>query len=99
PSAADNVVVSDAWPGGFAQVAITPSQGACSNPPSFQCALGTLVSEASATITATYTVPASPPAGPQTNTATVSSDTPDLAPTNNLATDTDDVQVIADLSV
>src|SRR5262249_12978570 len=61
--------------------------------------LGTIAAGASATVTVTYTVPASTPAGPQTDTVTVSSDVTDPDTTNNTASDTNTVLTTATLSV
>jgi len=94
PSNATSVTLTDAWPSGFTRGTPSPSQGTCTNVgpgPNFTCALGTLAQGGSATVTVTYTVPASTLAGPQTNTVIVSSNTPDLVPGNNTATDTNTV--------
>src|SRR5207245_1764180 len=102
PSDATSVTLSDTWPSGFTRGTITPSQGTCTpamTGQNFTCALGPLAKGGSATVTVTYTVPASTPAGPQTHTVTVSSDTPDSVPGNNTASDTNTVATSADLSV
>ena len=99
PGTAAAVTLTDTWPAGYTRGAIAPSQGACTGVPSFSCALGSLASGGSATVTVAYTVPASTPAGNQSNIAAVSSTTADLVPTNNTATDTNTVLTSADLSV
>ena len=71
PSPATGVSLSDVWPAGFSQGTITPSQGpACTGAPSFTCALGTIATGRTATVTVTYTVAAEMPVGDRTNTAT-----------------------------
>src|SRR5439155_345582 len=75
PSNATSVTLSDTWPVGFTRGTTTPSQGTCmtTTGQNFSCSLGTILAGGSATVTVSYTVPASTPAGPQTNTVTVSS--------------------------
>src|SRR5947208_5308388 len=75
---------------------ITDAYGTCSGSPSFTCNLGTVAPGTPKSITVTYTVPASTPAGPQTNSATVSSPTD---ATDSTATDTNTVNTSADVSV
>lgn len=84
PDPAANVVVSDPTPSGLVFVS---NAGACAT--AYPCALGTLASGASATITTTYSVPAAY-AGPNpiANTASVGSDTPDPNASNNSDTAT-----------
>src|SRR5207248_1987420 len=68
PSPASGVTLTDTWPGGFTLGAITASQGSCTpGSGSFTCSLGTLAAAGSATISASYTVPATTAAGTQTN--------------------------------
>jgi len=84
PSDAVAVSVADATPAGTTFVS---NSGDCTTP--FPCALGTLASGQSRTITTTITVGSGFPApGTVTNTATVSSTTPDTVPGNNTATET-----------
>ncbi|HEU4662562.1 MAG TPA: hypothetical protein VFS55_00885 [Dokdonella sp.] len=82
PDAAANVVVDDATPPGLVFVG---NSGACAS--AYPCALGTLASGASATITSTYLVPTwYAGANPVVNVAGVVSDTPDPDGTDNVAT-------------
>jgi uncharacterized repeat protein (TIGR01451 family) len=99
PSDAQAVSLSDTWPAGFSRGAITTSQGTCSGSPSFTCALGTLVSGASATVTVSYTVPSSTTTSPQVNSATATSTTGDPNTANNTAADSNTVVTSANLSV
>jgi len=81
PSDAVNVVVADPSPAGLTFVG---NAGACTS--AYPCAIGTLASGASVTITTTYNVPANyGGADPIVNTASASSDTPDPDTTNNQA--------------
>src|SRR5450756_296660 len=98
PSDATGVSLTDLWPAGFSQGTITPSQGTCTGTGNFTCALGTIASGGSATVTVAYSVPSST-VGAQTNTVSVSSDVTDPDLTNNAASDTDTVITSADLSV
>ncbi len=84
PSDATGVQLFDTWPSGYALGTVTPSQGTCQRPRprirlSSSCNLGTIAAGSDATVTIDYTVPASTPAGPQTNEAVVTSgvDDPD----------------------
>ena len=98
PSDALGVSVADTFPSGFAIGTVTPSQGSCTGSPSFSV-LGTIIAGGSATISATYTVPASTTVSPQLNTATVSATTADPDPSDNSATDSNTVATSADLSI
>jgi len=84
PDPAVNVVVADPTPSGLVFVS---NAGACTT--AYPCAIGTLASGASATITTTYAVPAAY-AGPDpiVNTASAASDTPDPNASNNIGTAT-----------
>ena len=99
PSAASGVTLADTWPSAFTLGAITASQGSCTSGGNFTCSLGNLATGGSATITASYTVPAATPAGSQTNSASVTSNTPDPNSNNNIASKTTTVNTSADLSV
>jgi uncharacterized repeat protein (TIGR01451 family) len=91
PRTATNVTLDDLWPPDFVLRTISSSQGTCSGVASFTCTLGSLAPLASATVTASYTVPAATPLQPHTNAVTVHSTTPDPVPGNNSAIDTDTV--------
>jgi uncharacterized repeat protein (TIGR01451 family) len=81
-SAAADVVVSDPTPGGLTFVS---NDGACTTP--FPCALGLVAAGETRTITATYAVPAVFTAGASiTNTASVTTSTPDAQSANNQST-------------
>ncbi len=99
PSTATGVSLSDTWPAGFTRTSLPAACTDVGGGPSFDCALGPILAGATTTLVVTYTVPASTPAGPQANTATVSSSTTDPTPANNTATDTTTVATSADLSV
>src|SRR5256712_8683129 len=101
PSNATSVTLSDTWPGGFTRGTTTPSQGTCTTTTgqNFSCSLGTIPARGSATVTVDYTVPASTPAGPQTNTVTIPSPVTGPNAVNNTASDTNTVVTSADLSV
>jgi uncharacterized repeat protein (TIGR01451 family) len=84
PSNASGVVVNDPTPPGLTFVANT---GDCAT--AFPCALGTMPSGSTRTITSTFAVPlAHLPSTPIVNTASVSSATSDPATGNNTATTT-----------
>ncbi len=102
PSDATSVSLTDSWPTGFAQGAITPSQGSCAPigaGPDFGCALGTIAAGASATVSVAYTVPATTDSGVQTDTASVASSLIDADPTNDTASDTTTVLELSTLTV
>jgi uncharacterized repeat protein (TIGR01451 family) len=83
---AANVAVTDTIPAGttFAS-SNAPAGWTCSGTATVTCSLaGTMAQGASATITITVTTPATP--GPITNTASISSSTPDPVASNNSAT-------------
>src|SRR6266446_575687 len=90
--AATGVTLTDSWPSAFSHGPITASRGSCnSTGGNFSCSIGTLAAGESATVTVNYTVPSTAPAGTQTNTANVTSTTPDRDTSNNSASDTDTV--------
>jgi uncharacterized repeat protein (TIGR01451 family) len=80
PNAASDVVIQDPTPGGLTFLA---TAGDCTT--AFPCALGTMPPGQAKTITARYAVP-STVTGVVTNTATLSSSTPDPSLANNTAT-------------
>ena len=91
PSDATAVTLTDTWPTGFSQGAISPSQGTCAPigaGPDFSCAWARSPAGASATVSVDYTVPASTAAGPQTNTVSVTSAVVDPIPADDSASDT-----------
>jgi uncharacterized repeat protein (TIGR01451 family) len=94
--AAANTFVSDPTPAGLNVVSV--SGGGCS---AFPCALGTINPGGSVAITAVYNVPAGYPSPSITNTATVSTSSPESNLANNSATSITPVSstAIADLSI
>ncbi len=91
---ASNVIVSDPTPAGLTLLSVSPSQGVCNT---FPCDLGVIAPGGSATIAATYHVPAGyAGADPVVNTATATStEVPSIDP----ASDNIPVQRISDLGV
>ena len=96
PGSAANTFVDDPTPSGLTFVG---NSGACSAP--FPCALGTLTAGQSVVITATYNVPASFSGTTITNTATVSTSSPEANTSNNSSTAATPISAtsVADLSV
>ncbi len=91
PSDASGVTLTDTWPTGFSQGALSPSQGTCAPigaGPDFGCSLGTIPAGGSATLSVAYTVLASTDGGPQTEAVSVTSSVVDPAAADNSATDT-----------
>ncbi|MEA2568380.1 MAG: hypothetical protein QOI24_381 [Acidobacteriota bacterium] len=82
-ASAANVSVADNTPAGLTFVS---NSGACTS--TFPCSLGTLATSQSATITATYSIPANFGGSLISNTATVTSTTNDPNPPNNSSTTT-----------
>jgi uncharacterized repeat protein (TIGR01451 family) len=80
PGAAQNVVVTDVLPAGVTLV----SAPGCTGTTTLTCPAGTLAASATATFTITVTVPSAP--ATLTNTAQVSSTTPDPNTANNTST-------------
>ncbi len=101
PSVAVDVEVEDELPAAVTLLSATASQGSCSASGSaVTCALGTLPAGATATITVSVlTDPSLPHGHALTNTATVTSDTPDPDSSNNAATETTAVVTQADLAI
>jgi len=94
PDAAEDVSVADTWPSAFAQGSFgTPSTGSVTQGVngSFTWSNFTLAASHVATLTVSYTVPFGTAAGSYGNTAVVTSSTLDPDPTNNTATDTNEV--------
>ena len=103
PSAASAVSVSDTLPAGETFVSISQTSGpafACSGGATVTCTIATLASGASAAFNLTANVNGSVANGSTlSNTATVTSSTPDPTPGNNSATGTTTVQATADLAL
>lgn len=100
PSNAQGVVVTDQLPAGLTAGTPNPSQGSCSvSGRVITCNLGTVVRGTQALITLPGTVASGAAPGPITNTATVTSATPDANPANNTAAFTSTVGEEADLSI
>ena len=99
PTEADNVALSDPLPTGTTFVSATSSEGSCTGGGTVACLIGTLADGATATITVVVDVPPSFPPGALTNTATVSSSTPDPNPANDTATTTAQVTDSADVAL
>jgi uncharacterized repeat protein (TIGR01451 family) len=93
---AANTFVSDPTPSGLNFVS---NSGACSSP--YPCALGTLAAGQSAAITTTYNIPSNYVGTSITNTATVSTSSPESNTSNNSAAATTPISAtgIADLSI
>jgi uncharacterized repeat protein (TIGR01451 family) len=86
PSDAADATIVDALPTGFTFVATSSAGWSCGGTTSISCARGVLASGASSTLAILVSV-ATDATGTVTNTATVSSTTPDPDITNNKATD------------
>ena len=82
PSRATGVVVTDRIPDGLDLQVATSTQGACADAPAVVCQLGDLGSGQTATIRLTVTASS---AGPLTNGASVTSETPDPDSDDNTA--------------
>jgi uncharacterized repeat protein (TIGR01451 family) len=82
-SSAGAVGVTDTLPSGVTFVSATPSQGACSGDATVTCALGPVAGGASATVSIVVKPGA---AGPLSNTATVSTSSPDTDSSNDSST-------------
>ena len=88
PSQAENASASDTLPPGTTFVSATPSQGSCAGTATVSCALGSIASGASATVTLVVQVGPGFLDAVVTNTATASSTTADPDPANNSGTAT-----------
>ena len=100
PSDASDVVVSDPLPPVVALVSAMPTQGSCAGAVRVTCSLGTLPAGEIATIELDVRLDPGLPAGTNfSNTATVTSTTPDHNLANNTATATDPVVALADISL
>src|SRR5207244_4328347 len=98
PDAATGATVTDTLPSGVGFTSATSTQGTCTNASgTVTCAVGSLASGASATITINATAPAA--AGTITNTATVKGNEPDPNAANNTASATTQVIASADLAI
>jgi uncharacterized repeat protein (TIGR01451 family) len=86
PTAAANVSVTDAIPAGATFVSAIPTQGSCSGTTTVTCSLGSMANLGSASIALTVTLPSTP--GPVSNTAIVSTTSPDPNAANNSSTST-----------
>jgi len=96
PDPAVNVRVSDPLPGGLTFVSASPECSAAGV--DVTCAVGSMAAGSSQTFIVTASV-ASSVTGGVTNTATVTSDTPDPSPGNNASTTTVPSEGAADLSI
>ena len=96
PLGAANTFVNDVTPAGLTFIS---NSGACSSP--YPCALGTLAAGQSVVITTTYNIPANYAGTSITNTATVSTSSPESNTSNNSAVATTPMSAtgVADLSV
>jgi uncharacterized repeat protein (TIGR01451 family) len=94
PSVARDVVLTDVVPAGFVVSSVAGSAGCTSLP----CSLGS-VAIGSTTVIVNGRVSASLAAGPMSNTATITSTTPDLDTTDRSATSTIPVVRRADLTI
>ncbi|HEX7831359.1 MAG TPA: DUF11 domain-containing protein, partial [Thermoanaerobaculia bacterium] len=94
PTSATSVVVADPTPAGLTWIS---NSGDCVT--AFPCNLGTLTSGATASITATFSVPANYAGTSVSNTATISSATFDGNSANDSSTEVTPVVAQADLSI
>ena len=94
PNLASGIIVSDLLPDGIGLVSAVPSQGTCANlAGSLTCAVGSLASGASASVTIVARAGA---VGPMTNLLTVAGDQFDQASGNNLALAVNNIVPAAD---
>ena len=94
PASAGGVTVSDPTPAGTTFVS---NSGACSTP--FPCSLGTMTAGQTATINATFNIPANFAGASVTNTATVTSGASDPSSSNNTASASTSLVPQADVSI
>ncbi|MFY3740453.1 MAG: putative repeat protein (TIGR01451 family) [Candidatus Nitrosomirales archaeon] len=100
PSEATNIVVTNTLPAGVTFTASSASQGTCSESENLvTCGLGKISPESYATIAIVVTVSSYVQASSLTNSASVTSDTPDLDKDNNSVTGTINVTTQSDLSI
>ena len=83
PGTATGVTVTDALPAAFTLLTATPTQGTCTGSTTVTCALGTINSGATVTISLHGKVTGT---GSLNNTATVSANETDGVPSNNSST-------------
>ena len=94
---ASGIILSDLLPDGVGFVSAVPSQGICANlAGSLTCAVGSLASGASASVTIVARAGA---VGLMTNLLTVAGDQFDQAPGNNLALAVNNIVPAADVSL
>jgi uncharacterized repeat protein (TIGR01451 family) len=86
PTGATNVVMTDVLPAGTTFVSSSTTQGSCSGTTTVSCALGSLSTAASATITLTLKMPVAPATVVNTASVTASENDPNTA--NNTGTAT-----------
>jgi uncharacterized repeat protein (TIGR01451 family) len=94
PASAGGVTVSDPAPAGTTFVS---NSGACTT--AFPCSLGTMTAGQTATINATFNIPANFAGASVTNTATVSSGASDPSSANNTASASTSLVAQADVSI
>ncbi len=100
PGTATSAQITDALPAGTSFVSASASQGSCSHAGgTVTCALGNLAEGSSATATVTALVSADFSGGSLSNTASVSSGTPDPQPGDNEDSEDTAVDAEADLSI
>ncbi len=99
PNTATAVTVDDDLPNSLTLVSATPSQGNCNNSDPVQCALGTLLNGASATVEIVATVGTGQTGNVISNTATVEAAEHDPDPDDNSATEPTEVLPEADLAI
>ena len=97
PDAAINARVTDALPAGLTFASASP--GCTASGQNVTCGIGTLAAGGSQTLTITANVDSQLGTGSLTNSATVSSDTPDPNPSNDRDDETVPVEPQADLSI